>query len=439
MIALSGGLDSTVLLHALATLRPDGVRLEAVHVDHGLQPSSADWATHCARLCQTLDIPLLTRRVDARARTGESPEARARAERYAVLAGLMQPGSVVFTAHHRDDQAETLLLNLARGSGPHGLAAMAPRRAFASGELVRPLLPWGREDLLAWARAHLDPGTWIEDPSNTDTRLRRNALRHDVLPALEDAFPGSIGALARSCELQAESANLLDDLADLDLACLDTRVEAHGSASLNREALANLSPARAANALRQWFRTLGLGVPPRRRLLAGLEMMNAPAQGGRDDGLAHIAWQGAVLRRWHDRIHVHRVDHAAHGYCHPLTAGEELHPRDPRGTLHWCSREGALDTRRINTATLLLVPVGRARTIKPRARPRQAVRDLLRAQGVPPWLRDSYPAIVCEGELIALPGIAVHEPWCVPADRMGLMPYWSPQAMTPASAGQAAR
>lgn len=183
-LAFSGGLDSTVLLHLL---HAHGLPLEVVHVHHGLQAQADAWAAHCQRVCEGLGVPLQVLRVQVRP-AGEGPEAAARAARYQALGALLRPGEVLVTAHHRDDQAETLLLRLLRGSGVRGLAAMPELAPFAAGQLWRPLLGLGREQITAWAVAQGLDG--LHDPHNQDPRFARSRLRQQVMPLLRALSAG---------------------------------------------------------------------------------------------------------------------------------------------------------------------------------------------------------------------------------------------------------
>jgi len=188
VIALSGGLDSTVLTHALATAHDErSTPVLAVYVDHGLQKESAVWSRHCAAFAATLGIEFLSVQADVDEHSGTGPEAAAREGRYAVLQTLIRTGDWLLSAHHKDDQAETLLLNLMRGSGPAGLAGIAEVRPFSVAWLVRPLLSVSQRELRDYATEHeLD---WIDDPSNQDRHFDRNYLRHEVMPRLEARWP----------------------------------------------------------------------------------------------------------------------------------------------------------------------------------------------------------------------------------------------------------
>ncbi|MFY9975316.1 MAG: tRNA lysidine(34) synthetase TilS, partial [Chromatiaceae bacterium] len=189
-VAFSGGLDSTCLLRAAAAAlgRLPG-KLHAVHLDHGLHPESAHWAQHSLGVCKALGVPLKIDRLSISRAPGESLEAVAREARYAALAALLGPGELVLTAQHQDDQAETLLLALLRGSGIEGLASMGPVSKLGSGWLLRPLLDVPRAALEAYARE--EGLTWIEDPSNVSLAFDRNFLRRRALPLLRTRWPSA--------------------------------------------------------------------------------------------------------------------------------------------------------------------------------------------------------------------------------------------------------
>ena len=215
-VAVSGGLDSRVLLEAMAALRAVlDAPLRAAHVDHGLHPDSATWAAFCAEACAGLGVPLHTLRINARAPPGASPEAYARTLRYQALRGVVGAGDVLLTGHHLDDQAETVLLQLLRSAGPHGLAGMPRCTPWEGAWLCRPLLDFPRQALREFARAR--GLRWIEDPSNDSTRFERNILRHQVIPILGRRWPGIARTLAQAADRQADAAAVLDAIASEDL------------------------------------------------------------------------------------------------------------------------------------------------------------------------------------------------------------------------------
>ncbi len=255
-VALSGGLDSTVLLHLLAGLaqREALPPLSAMHIHHGLQTAADAWPAYCRELCAALSVPLQVEYVQVV--PGASLEQAARAARYAAFAARLGVDEVLLTAQHRDDQAETLLFRLLRGAGVQGLSAMPASRPLGTGQLVRPLLNCSRDELLAYACEH--GLAWVEDPSNTDERFSRNYLRRQVLPALLRRWPQASVNMARSAAHLSEAGQLLDELAQQDVAAAEVPGEFAwlGLPSLALPALRGLSEPRQRNALRYWLRPL---------------------------------------------------------------------------------------------------------------------------------------------------------------------------------------
>ncbi|WP_300724277.1 tRNA lysidine(34) synthetase TilS [Pseudomonas sp.] len=255
-VALSGGLDSTVLLHLLAHLRQTHSlpSLTAVHVHHGLQTAAEAWPAHCQALCDALDVPLQV--VHVQVHRGASLERAAREARYQVFEAVTQSQDVLLTGQHRDDQAETVLFRLMRGAGVSGLAAMPRERALGQGHLCRPLLGVSRAELEAYARAQAL--SWVEDPSNTLTDFSRNYLRHEVFPRLTQRWPQAAASMARSAAHCAEAQGLLDELAQQDLQGADAVSDFAwlGLPSLALTPLTRLSLPRQRNALRHWLAPL---------------------------------------------------------------------------------------------------------------------------------------------------------------------------------------
>lgn len=247
-VGLSGGADSTALLLACARKWPGQV--QAIHVHHGLQAAADGFEEHCAALCQSLNVPLWVKRLDARHTPGQSPEDAARQARYkafeavAIASKAQAAIKSIAIAQHADDQVETLLLALSRGAGIAGLAAMPARWERAGVVWHRPLLQVAGADIRSWLRLQGQP--WVEDPTNTDQRYTRNRIRAQLLPALEAAFPAFRETFARSASNAAHAAELLDELAQQDL----LRVGAPPHITV----LQGLSRARQANVLRHWLR-----------------------------------------------------------------------------------------------------------------------------------------------------------------------------------------
>ncbi len=288
-VALSGGLDSTALLAALAdrersksaepvALRVGNVR--ALHVDHGLRPASKEWAAQCRALARRLHVPVKVLTTKVERAPGESLEAAAREARYRLLASALQPGEVLLTAHHCDDQLETVLLQLFRGSGLPGIAGMPALAPFARGWLARPLLSRSRAELERWL-AQRGLG-WVEDDSNIDESLDRNYLRRRVLPLIRERWPGAAAAVARSARHAAEAQTLLDSIARADV-----ERASHGE-SISVKTLRALPPDRRRNALRFWITRAGYLVPDTRRI----DEIAGPLLGARSDANPFVEWRG---------------------------------------------------------------------------------------------------------------------------------------------------
>nr|WP_207280716.1 tRNA lysidine(34) synthetase TilS [Thiocystis violacea] len=398
-IAFSGGLDSTVLLSAAAEVRARlPGELLAVHIDHGLQPGSGDWAAHCAGVCQALSIPIHIERLSpAGPSPGESLEAWAREARYRVFRRLLGPGEILLTAHHQDDQAETLLLALLRGSGVHGLAAMPFSAPLGSGYLVRPLLEWSRGSLAEQARRR--GLVWIEDPSNGVTTLDRNYLRQEVLPRLRARWPAVSATLSRSASHVAEAAGLVDRLADAALA------EARGArpGSLSVPALEGLDRPLRKAVFRLWLRREGFVVSDARHLDRILDEL-LPA---RADANPVVGWPGCEVRRYRREVFALRPlpDPPSSSLRIDWRLGEGvsvLALPSGLGCLEWRPEpEGARMGRDIQ------VRFGQTSLSCQRSPTahRRSLKKLFQEAGVPVWLRPYLPMLFLDETLIAIAGV----------------------------------
>jgi tRNA(Ile)-lysidine synthase len=409
-VAFSGGLDSTVLLVALHWLSDrfpkDGLR--ALHVHHGLHPEADKWAGECEARCRELGVPFEVLRVDARPAPGESPEAKAREVRYRALAGQLKPGEVLLTAHHADDQLETVLIQLLRGAGPAGLAAMPLETDFGPGRHRRPLLAFERESLEDWARTQGLSG-WLDDPANEERRLSRNHLRHEVLPALRVHWPAAAQSVARSARHCAEATALLDELGAIDAAaCGDGE-------SLDIEAMRALSPARHRNLVRWHARQLGLVVPDERRLATLL----AQALGAADDMQPQVRWPGVVALRHGGRLWLI----AAERLAPPIETIEWPDPREPLrlpGGLGTLSLEpttaGGLAAAALESGRWRVVGRRGGEKLRlPRRGGSRSLKKLMHAAGVPPWWRARMPLLEIGGRLAAAGDLWIDESWWAPS------------------------
>jgi len=397
-IAYSGGLDSHVLLHCLAQLwQHSKKQLYAVHINHGLSPHADSWAAHCRKTCESLNIPIEIITVNAKASPGESPEAAARDARYAALAEFITPGSCLFTAHHRDDQAETLLLQLFRGAGVNGLASMPMCRSFGAAMLCRPLLAFSRAELLEYAQSQ--QWQWCDDDSNTDLTFDRNLLRHELLPAIEKNWQGLKKNLARTAENLSEAKQCLEALAESDYAS----VKAPGS-TLNIPKLLRLSVARQNNLLRYWLRDLKLPIPSQTKL----HHIRSNILHARQDASPLVHWQGAEVRR----------------YRQSLFAMPPLLPIDTAMSFTWDLQNPLLlpgDLGRLTAEQVLGKGLDlkghKAITIRFRQGGERielagregthSLKKLFQEWGIPPWQRDRIPLLYADNELIAVPDRAI--------------------------------
>lgn len=289
----SGGIDSTVLLHCLRRALPDlQCHLAALHVHHGLSPQADAWEAHCRVVCKEWGIPLLVERVTVERGSRDGLEAAARRARHEAF--RRAGGDWIVLAHHRDDQAETLLFNLLRGTGLRGAAAMSE----TNGRLLRPLLEVGRETIAAYAREH--GLNWIDDESNADTRYSRNHLRHEVLAGLEQRFPGGAANLAAAARRFGEAQALLDDLALIDLG-------SHApDFPLDANLLGALAEPRARNLLRYLLQRRHIGIPGEERLREALRQLTRAAP-DRHPAIDFGAWR---LRRRGGKVALEPVQDA---------------------------------------------------------------------------------------------------------------------------------
>lgn len=428
-VALSGGRDSVALLDALATLAPElGIALSAVHVHHGLSPNADAWAAFCGDECARQRIAFAVRRVHVDAACGESPEAAARTARYAALA--QEDADVIALAHHADDQAETLLLQLLRGAGPHGLAAMAVHRTRAGvPSLLRPFLALPRATIEAYVAAR--GLAFVDDESNANTGLRRNLVRRDIAPRLAAAFPGYPATLVRAAAHQAEAARLADDLARIDAAQAVATDAALGP-TLARDALATLAraaPHRARNLLRWFLRERGLAAPSAARLAAMLDQLVRAAS----DARVRIVHAGAEIGVHRGRIAIHAPAVAPFAVAWHGEPSLEL----PHGTLGFASCKGAGIARSAleSAAVTVRSRAGGERIQVAPDRPRRALKGLLQDAGVPAWQRASLPLVFCGDALAAVPGVGVDTRFQAPAGAPGCGVCWRPRDAVGARSG----
>jgi len=430
-IAYSGGLDSHVLLHLCAELKAKypNFHFFAVHVHHGLQAAADEWAEFCEASCRMLEIPFRLLRVNATAKPGESPEEAARNARYDALHALLSEGEVLLTAQHRDDQAETLLLQLLRGAGIAGLAAMPERATFGRGFLLRLLLSFSRRQLREYAQAH--GLTWIEDPSNRDLSYDRNFVRHEIIPLLEERWPATKDALARTAQHCAEAHVLLCSLAE-DL--LKSIIHPQRNTLLLDRLRACSEPDRRL-ILREWLRSRGFRMPSTRVIDRVLnETLNA-----RPDRNPAIRWSEGEIRRYRGELFLMPTAPPFHP--------NDIIPWDGIATLHLPDENGELSANLEKRAGISAVAwqsgnitvryrQGGESLRLPGREGSHDLKKLFQEAGIPPWIRERTPLIYIGDELAAVAGWWVSDAYAGQPNDSNIVIRWhAPEGFSGACLG----
>ncbi len=391
-LAFSGGRDSTVLLNALAALRSRaGFELRAVHVNHQLQAGAAAWARVALATATWLKVPARVLKVQVATR-GASVEASARTARYAALREQLGRGECLLTAHHQEDQLETLLLQLLRGAGLAGLSAMPAAQVFGQGRLLRPLLTVSRPALADYAQRQ--GLAWVEDPSNQDQRFDRNFLRATLLPPLLQRWPAAAATVSRAAAHLAEAQGLLEQQADQQLEQLQA-----GSA-LRISALRKLAAAEQRNVLRRWFKRRALPAPDTARLTE----LQQGLLTARHDAMPLLAWPGVEVRRAGDALH-------AMVPLPPLPAPLHWHWKRRRklvlagvGTLSLVDDpHGDLAQDRLPPMLQITFRHGGERLAT--ANGHKPLKNLLQQMDLVPWLRSRLPLLYAGERLLAVAGV----------------------------------
>jgi len=401
-----------VLLHALSVLQAtEGWRLEAIHIQHGLHPQAGEWAERCRHFSNSLSVPFRTERIDIGETADTGLEAAARQARYRCMARLMGADDVLLTAHHLDDQAETVLLHLLRGAGVTGLSAMPVVTRFADGWHIRPLLGFHRADRLAYASAQAL--RWVEDSSNLDTRLGRNFLRLRVLPLLETRWPAASDMLVRAAHHAAEAAGQLSERSTRDLARCRL---SDGSIDLSQ--MVTWPPARQRYVLREWIRQQGWPVPSAQ----AMERVAGQVTARTATGQARFQIGRYTVCRYGDRLY--------------LTVPQPAERPEER---HWPFPEALVlpDGSRLRATETIGSGLSRERLQgkhlsvgwrhggehcrlagQVHSRP---LKKLFQEAGVPPWERQRLPLVRVNGALAAIGDRWICEPFAAQAHEAGWM------------------
>ena len=420
-----------MLLDSLARLRRSlRFRLAALHVNHQLSPNAGRWSAFCRAFCRARGVPFKS--VKVRVARGDSKEAAARTARYAAYA--REPADYVVLAQHQDDQAETVLLQLLRGAGVKGLAAMPLLRAEGGGrraegksakppksnssslKILRPLLDATRAEILEYAKRRRLK--WVEDESNAETYFLRNFLRHEVLPVIARRFPGYRGTLARSARHLAEASRVLDEVAAADAA-------GHmDEGTLAVEALRRLPAARAKNLLRHFLSRRGVSMPGAERLDEALRQ----ALTAKEDARVLIDLGDVELRRFENRLHaVPKLATPRPGYARRWRGEEKLLLTELGGVLVMDRGRGTgISVARLRGRPVMIRVRRGGERLRPDARrPRRSLKNLLQEARVPPWQRERLPLMFCGGELVWAAGIGVDCRFRAADGEPGVQPIWN--------------
>jgi len=388
LIAYSGGLDSRVLLHLIS--QHPNVKARAMHVHHGLQKEADDWVSHCQKTCDELKVPVQIAHLNLQINKGESIEDIARKGRYQALKSSLRADEVLLTAHHQNDQAETLLLQLFRGSGVQGLASMPEFCDFGLGKHARPLLNETRQSLENYAREN--KLGFIEDPSNVDRSFNRNFLRNQILPQLRERWQGIDKAISRAAGIQAETKQLLDEVAEQDLESLLSK----RNNTISIPGLLKLSSARKKLLIRYWIAKSGFTLPSEKKLKHVFsDVVNA-----REDAQPVVEWQGVQVRRFKDKLYI----------MLPLSE------HDNSQSIAWaCDKPLKIASLGLTLKPELFHGKNNAVTVRFRQGGEKmyitergahiSLKNLFHEAEIPPWLRSRMPLIYVDEQLIQVIGL----------------------------------
>jgi len=394
IVAYSGGIDSHVLLHLLASVPELKNKITAIYVHHGLQACADDWAVHCQQCAQALAVDFQAIKVNAKAKQGQSPEEAARNARYQAFKDIVQENDVLLFAQHRNDQLETVLLQLFRGAGLKGLSGMPENIVFSKGQLLRPLLDVSQDEIKQYANQH--QLQWVEDPSNQDISFDRNFLRNEIIPLLEQRWPSLDKTVARVAGHCAEAQS------ELSASAKDKMLKLYDKETQSLSVLGLLEYEKKAQqwVLREWFAYQSLRMPSVKVLTAIFtDILHA-----RPEANPVVQFGGYTVRRYRNNL-----------YC----VAEQL-PVDFQQTFLWLDAKPNLQLS--NNGFLSAEPAAqginralwKGGSVEVRYRQggekialnnregRHSLKKLFQESGILPWLRDRLPIIYIDGQIAAI-------------------------------------
>lgn len=404
-----------MLLHLLAQHRNQFPQtIQVVHVDHQLQSQSADWAGHCQQIAHSLELPFHCLKVTVTNINQSGLESAARSARYHAINKLINDEGVLLTGQHLQDQAETLMLQLLRGAGNRGLGAMKAISVWQTMQIVRPLLAISREDLLEYATKH--QLQWIEDPSNQNTEINRNFLRHQIWPLLQNRWPAINRNLARSAQNLQESQTLLDELAQQDLLSLDADLQ-HSSLSIDK--LLMLSEQRQRNVLRFFMTTLDIALPSRVNLQRILDEVCLAAT----DAQPEVVWHEYSARRYQNRLYLNSLTSLIAARSPILIDHQQPQPLDDKHRLIWQAQQGTgIRAELFSSGLTLKYRQGGEKIQLAGKTHHQSLKKLFQQWQIPVWQRDSIPLLFADQQLVAIVGYGYAEIAKPQSDQTGWVP-----------------
>lgn len=401
VVGYSGGLDSTVLLHLLSSVKKFKEKVTAIHVNHQLHPASDDWEAHCRRQAEALQIRFHSALVSIHKAPQQSLEEQARTARYGVFDRMLNQQSCLVLGHHQVDQAETVLLQLMRGAGVHGLSGMPLFRETANYPIIRPLLPFDKKRLSDYANEH--HLNWIEDPSNQDRHLKRNYIRHEILPSLTHAFPKAQKSIVQSASLHQEMILALDELIEPYVEdCLDEENR------LCTSTLIQYSPPIQQIVLRKWLRLNHIRMPNRKRLNQFIsQLATAPV-----DKAPQLAWDDNLIVRFQHKLYLNPLTKRRSGFSEKTIVWK--HPFTP---LTLPGKLGILKLEQAKKVNRLAIPPNSHLSVQFRKGGEQIflnhchrkLKKLFQIWAIPPWERESMPLLYIDNELAAIPGYCISD------------------------------
>ena len=420
LVALSGGVDSVSLLHKLSELRKQHeISIVALHVDHQIQPESDQWVRHCQVQCDVFRVPLQTAKLTFQ-NTMHGQEAAARQARYDWFASQMNPTDVLVTAHHLEDQVETVLLRQFRGSGLLGLGAMHEIRKFGLGWLARPLLSVPKEMIIAYAKMY-DLG-YIDDPSNLDTRIDRNFIRHEVLPLIRSRWPSVDRTIFRSSDHLKTVQLSLDKTAHIDLKTFlsvskSTLLGDYGCVRVSD--LINFDQARIVDILRYWIRSKELALPSAGKMTELIRQVFGKDASGRGG----IRWKEGEFRAYREFLYLLPLQPKVRNLEAQHWQGlDDLKINEVEVTLSTRLRKGSgIKMSSMKNAHFVLDWQHEDRVIQPSmSRHNRTIRNLFQEHGIPPWERCRLPYVYLGDDLVCIPGLAVEKAYAASGTEIGL-------------------